>query len=153
MSAGKGMLWSLATIVVVVSANTDFKAVDDMVVHVRVLDTGDVEKIKVDHAAKVAEDGRFSVFSGGEFAGSEDVPALVFGTRITGKLAAVDGERNSITLKVEFSSRFDNGDKKTPVVRGEMVALTTDVKLGQVTRVSCGNNRWCELRLERQRQE
>ncbi|GIX04927.1 MAG: hypothetical protein KatS3mg114_0796 [Planctomycetaceae bacterium] len=150
MSIRKGMLWSLATVLLAASANAVSKPVDDFVVSVRVVDKGEKEKLHVDQTVKVSNDGQLNLFSGGEFAGSDDAPALEFGTRITGKLGDFEGETKSLTLKVEFSSRFDSGESKVPVVRGEMVAFRTAIKPGETTRVAFGKNRWCELRLERQ---
>ena len=150
MSIGKGMLWSLATILLAATANAVSKPVDDFVVSVRVLEKGETEKLQVDQTVNVSKDGQLDFFSGGEFAGTDDAPALEFGTRITGKLDDFEGENTALTLKIEFSSRYDSGQSKTPVVRGEMVALRTAIKPGETTRVSFGKNRWCELRLERQ---
>lgn len=99
----------------------------------------------------VSKDGQLNFFSGGEFAGTHDAPALEFGTRITEKLGDFEGETRSLTLKVEFSSRFDGAESKAPVVRGEMVAFREEVKPGETTRVSFGKERWCEVRLERER--
>lgn len=150
MSIGKGMLWSLAVVLLAATANAVSKPVDDFVVSIRVLDKGEKDKLHVDQTVKVSSDGQLKLFSGGEFAGTDDVPALEFGTRISGRLCDLGGETRSLTLKVEFSSRFDNGESKTPVVRGEVVALRADVKLGETTCVSIGRNRWCELRLIKQ---
>ena len=144
------MLWSLATVLLAASANAVSKPVDDFVVSVRVLDKAEMETLHVDQTVKVSKDGQLNLFSGGEFAGSDDAPALQFGTRITGKLGDFEGETKSLTLKVEFSTRFDSGESKIPAVRGEMVALRAAIKPGETTRVSFGKNRWCELRLERQ---
>jgi hypothetical protein len=150
MSIGKGMLWSLATVLLAATADAVSKPLDGLVVSVRVLDKGEKEKLHVDQTVKVSKDGQLNLFSGGEFAGTDDAPALEFGTRITGKLGDLEGETTSLTLKVEFSSRFDSGESKIPVIRGEVVALRADVKLGDTTRVSFGENRWCELRLVQQ---
>ncbi|MBL8809475.1 MAG: hypothetical protein JNM43_04785 [Planctomycetaceae bacterium] len=150
MSIGKGMLWSLATVLLAATADAISKPLDNLVVSVRVLDKGEKEKLHVDQTVKVSKDGQLNLFSGGEFPGTDDEPALEFGTRITGKLGNLEGETTSLTLKVEFSSRFDSGESKIPVVRGEVVALRADVKLGETTRISFGKNRWCELRLVQQ---
>jgi hypothetical protein len=150
MSIGQGMLCGLAAVLLAATANAVSSPFDDFVVSVRVLDKGEKDKLYVDQTVKVSKDGQLNLFSGGEFAGTDDAPALEFGTRISGKLCDVEGETRSLTLKVEFSSRFDNGESKTPVVRGEVVALRADIKLGETTRVSIGKNRWCELRLVQQ---
>lgn len=150
MSIGKGMLWSLATVLLAASANAVCKPADDFLVSIRVLDESKIEKLHVDQTVKVSKDGMVTFFSGGEFGGSEDAPPLEFGTRITGKLTDSVGETKALTLKVEFSNRFNSGESKIPVVRGEMVALRADVKAGGTTRISLGGHRWCELRLERQ---
>jgi hypothetical protein len=150
MSIGQGMLCGLAAVLLAATANAVSSPFDDFVVSVRVLDKGEKDKLYVDQTVKVSKDGQLNLFSGGEFAGTDDAPALEFGTRISGKLCDVEGETMSLTLKVEFSSRFDNGESKTPVVRGEVVALRADIKLGETTRVSIGKNRWCELRLVQQ---
>lgn len=144
----KALLLSLATVLLAASASAVSKAVDDLVVSVRILDEGKVDRLHVDQTVKVSKGGLVHFFSGGEVRGSEDAPPIEFGTRITGKLADSVGETKALTLKVEFSNRFDSGDAKTPVVRGEMVAFRADVKPGESTRISIGSNRWCELRLE-----
>jgi hypothetical protein len=144
----KALLLSLATVLLAASANAVSTAADDLVVSVRILDEGKVDRLHVDQAVKVSKDGMVAFFSGGEVRGSEDAPPIEFGTRITGKLTDSVGETKVLTLKVEFSNRFDSGEAKTPVVRGEMVAFKADVKPGESTRISIGRNRWCELRLE-----
>ena len=127
------------------------KPLDNLVVSIRVTDKkGEKEKMHVDQTVKVSKDGQLNHFLGGEFAETDDAPVLEFGTRITGKLGDLKDETRSLTLKVEFSSRFDSRKSKTPVVRGEVVAVRVDVKLGETTRVSLGKNRWCELRLVQQ---
>ena len=150
MSIGKGMLWSLAIVLLAATANAVCKPVDDFLVSIRILDEAKIEKLHVDQTVKVSKDGMVAYFSGGEFGGSEDASPLEFGTRITGKLTDSVGETKALTLKVEFSNRFDSGDAKTLVVRGEMVGLRADVKLGEAIRISVGRSRWCELRLEQQ---
>lgn len=150
MSIFKAVLWSFATVLLAVSANAVSTAIDDLVISVRILDEGKVDRLHVDQTVKVSRDGMLNFFSGGEVSGSDDAPPLEFGTRITGKLADSPGETKALTLRVEFSNRFDGGEAKTPIVRGEMVALRADVKLGDSTRISIGSSRWCELRLERQ---
>lgn len=150
MSVCKSMLWGLATVLLAASANAVSRPVDDLVISVRVLDEGKNEKLHVNQTVEVSKDGAVTFFSGGEFAGSDDAPPLEFGTRIMGKLTDSVGETKALTLKVEFSNRFDSRETKLPVVHGEMLAFKADVKLGETTRFSVGRNRWCELRLEQQ---
>ena len=150
MSIGKGMLWSLATVLLAASANAVCKPVDGFFLSIRIFDESRIEKQHVDQTVKVSKDGMVTFFSGGEFGGSDDAPPLEFGTRITGKLIDSVGEAKGLTLRVEFSTRFISGKSKIPVVRGETVALRADVNVGETTRISLGGNRWCELRLERQ---
>lgn len=88
------------------------------------------------------------VVSGGEFSNSHEAPPLEFGTRITVRMVDSVGGAKKPALKMEFSSRFDSGDSNIPVVRGEMVALMANLKLGETVRVSVGKNRWCELKVD-----
>lgn len=150
MSIFKAVLWSFATVLLAVSANDVSTAVDGLVLSVRILDEGKVDRLHVDQTVKVSRDGVLNFFSGGEVSGSEDAPPLEFGTRITGKLADSVGETKALTLKVEFSNCLDSGDAKTTIVRGEMVALRADLRLADSTRIAIGRSRLCELRLERQ---
>jgi hypothetical protein len=148
MCVGKGIFWSLAAVLLAGSATAASRPVDEFTVTVRVLDQGDEEEIRVD-CAMVSKGRKVNMLSGGEVAGSENAPPLEFGTRITGHIANSKGETRSVALKIEFSRLFDGGENSIPVVRGEMLALRADLKPGETTRISCGGNRSCELRLDR----
>ncbi|MFO0913391.1 MAG: hypothetical protein U0795_10570 [Pirellulales bacterium] len=81
-----------------------------------------------------------SVFaSGGE--GTE------IGTRVSASIE--DKPDQSIVTVYIYLGREPTGDRPgTRIVRTETVSLKTALKPGEEVRIDCGNNRWCELRLE-----
>ena len=150
MSIGKGMLWSLVLLLLAGSANAVSKSVDDIHLSVRIFELGDVERTIVDQAMIFKGEKGHTFFNGGELAGSEGIPPLQFGTRITGHFSDLDGETKSVSLKIELSHLINNdGDNSLRVVRGEIIAFQTKMKLGETTRISMGGNLKCEIRLER----
>jgi len=150
MSISKGLLWSLAVALLAAQSSAVSEPVDNLVVSVRVRDKGEKERLRVDQTVQVSNDGQLNFFSGGELAGTGDAPALEFGTRITGKLGDFEGETRTLTLRVELSRRFVSGDSEVPVVSGEVIAFRVAIKPEETTRVTLGENRVCELRLDRQ---
>ena len=149
MSAVKGMLWSLAVVLFAGSANTDSNPVDEFFVRVRVVEQCDVEERDIVDCSVLTKDQEWSFFSGGEVASSEDVPPLQFGTRINGHIPISEGETQSVALRIEFSVLHNPDKNSIPVVRGNLLDLRADLILGETTRISCGGNLTCVLRLGR----
>jgi hypothetical protein len=148
MSTRYGMLSLLFMAVFVVPSDAATAPQRTYSLSVRLLEGDATPKILVDQTVVASGEGKVHFFSGGEISEDGAIERLEFGTRIVGQICESQNNLQQVSLKIEFSRRLQSEESDSPVVSGDWIALRTQLKEREKTRIYCGGKRWCELMIE-----
>lgn len=121
---------------------------DRMRLSVRVFENKKNPTIHAQSTVQVGIDKDFATFSGGKMGGESGSIPLEFGTRITGRITHIPRNSYQAVLRIEFSHQYSLRKKSPDVICGEFVTLRAELNSGASRLIQCGEDRWCELRLE-----
>jgi hypothetical protein len=115
---------------------------------IRYVDEGEKTKVLAKHTLQLDNDRAIEFTAGGETRPHNDESAMRFGTQITGKLTSIKNDTYRASIKLQLGNPVACDDASTQIVRSECLELRTDLEVEREAKISCGGNRWIELRID-----
>jgi len=106
----------------------------------RFYEKGEREKVLVECALQVPQNGVVNTFSGGEVPVDQGKAASKGGMQVTGKIKPAGEDRFHVALKLQIENLVESQDTETHVVRTQTIEIRSYLVSGFTKRIHCGGN-------------